>query len=69
MLRILHLTAEDPGSIPGQGTKISQAVQCSEREKKKKKKKSPSICAVLLQFVLGLTVFETLMSTNGVPEL
>ena len=36
MLRILHLTAEDPGSIPGQGTKISQAVQCSEREKKKK---------------------------------
>ena len=66
MLRILHLTAEDPGSIPGQGTKISQAVQCSEREKKKK---SPSICAVLLQFVLGLTVFETLMSTNGVPEL
>ena len=68
MLRILHLTAEDPGSIPGQGTKISQAVQCSEREKKKKKK-CPSICAVLLQFVLGLTVFETLMSTNGVPEL
>ena len=37
MLRILHLTAEDPGSIPGQGTKISQAVQCSEREKKKKR--------------------------------
>ena len=43
MLRILHVTAEGPGSIPGQGTKISQAVQCNER--KKKKKKSPSICA------------------------
>ena len=37
VLRILHVTAEGPGSIPGQGTKISQAVQCNERKKKKRR--------------------------------
>ena len=28
------LTAEDPGLIPGQGTKILQAVNCSQKKKK-----------------------------------
>ena len=27
------LTAADPGLIPGQGTKISQAVNCSQKKK------------------------------------
>ena len=42
---------------------------CSAVRGEKKKKESFYMCPVLLQFVLGLTVFETLMSTNGVPEL
>ena len=36
-LGLCALTAEGPGSIPGQGTKIPQASRCS----KKKKKKNP----------------------------
>ena len=32
----MALTAEDQGSIPGQGTKIPQAVQCGQNKQKKK---------------------------------
>ena len=34
------LTAEGPGSIPGRGTKISQATQHGQKKKKKKDKMS-----------------------------
>ena len=34
-------SAEGPGSIPGQGTKISQAVQPDQKEKKKSKTIEP----------------------------
>ena len=42
-LGFFGLTAEVPGSIPGQGTKIPQAVQCSTAKKKKKEKCGLSI--------------------------
>ena len=38
-LRFCTLTAKGLGSIPGQGTKIPQAVWPKTRKKKKKKKK------------------------------
>ena len=31
--------AEGPGSVPGQGTKISQTVQCGRKKQKNKTKK------------------------------
>ena len=34
-LGLCALTAEGPGSIPGRGTKIPQAVWCSQKKKKK----------------------------------
>ena len=33
-LGLCAFIAEGPGSIPGQGTKIPQAVQCSQKKKK-----------------------------------
>ena len=38
MVKTRAFTAVDLGSIPGQGTKIPQAVRCSQRRKKKTKK-------------------------------
>ena len=38
-LGLCALTAEGPVSIPGQGTKILQAVWCSQKKKERKKKK------------------------------
>ena len=38
-LGLCTFTAEGLGSIPGQGTKILQAVQCGKKKKKKKQKK------------------------------
>ena len=35
------LTAEGPGSVPGRGTKISQAVWPSKKKKERKKKPVP----------------------------
>ena len=35
-LRLGAFTAMGPGSIPGQGTKIAQAVWCSQKKKKKR---------------------------------
>ena len=34
MVRTLHSHAGAPGSIPGQGTRIPQATQCSQKGKK-----------------------------------
>ena len=34
-LGLCALTARDPGSIPGEGIKIPQALQCSQKKKKK----------------------------------
>ena len=40
----LHaLTAEGPGSIPGQGTKIPQATGCGEKKKKNLKNKQKEL--------------------------
>ena len=36
VVRICVLTAKGLGSIPGRGTKIPQAMWCSQKEKKKK---------------------------------
>ena len=36
-LRLCPSTAEDAGSIPGQGTKIPHAIQCDHKKKKKAK--------------------------------
>ena len=33
-------SVRDPGSIPGQGIKISQATHCSQKKKKTKKQES-----------------------------
>ena len=38
-LELCVLTAEGPGSIPGRGTKILQAMWHNQKKKKKKKKK------------------------------
>ena len=38
-LRLHASTARGTGSIPGRGTKIPHAMQCSQQLKKKKKKK------------------------------
>ena len=35
-LGLRTFTAEGPGSIPGRGTKIPQATQCSQKKKKRK---------------------------------
>ena len=35
-------SVRDPGSIPGQGIKISQATHCSQKEKKNTHKKEES---------------------------
>ena len=37
-LELRTLTAKGPGSIPGRGTKIPQAVGCGQKEKKLQKK-------------------------------
>ena len=42
-LGLRAFTAEDTGSIPGQGTKILQAVWYSQKKKKKKEKKKELI--------------------------
>ena len=39
MVRILGFHCRGPGSIPGQGNEIPQAVQHGQKKKKKKKKK------------------------------
>ena len=38
-LEFLAFTAEDTGSIPGQGTKIIQSAKADQKKKKKKKKR------------------------------
>ena len=37
MFRILGFHCRGLGSIPGQGTEISQAMQCSQKKKKREK--------------------------------
>ena len=45
MLGLHDLTAEGPGSIPGQGTKIPQAACLGQKKKEKKRK---ACCSVKL---------------------
>ena len=42
-------TAEVPGSIPGWGTMIVQAMRCSQK-KKKKKERNPGVIIICTEF-------------------
>ena len=54
MVRTGALTAEGPGLIPGQGTKIPQAAQHSQKKKKK------NYTSVKLVFNMSLYPFQNL---------
>ena len=51
MVQWLELSASTagPGSIPGQGTKIPQAIQHGKKKKKKKKKKKNHMAMPFMQ--------------------
>ena len=48
-LRLYAFTAKDAGSIPGQGTKIPQAVWCGEEKKRFKHTKFETIIQYLVR--------------------
>ena len=47
-LELRTLTAKGPGSIPGRGTKIPQAVGCGQKEKKLQKKSADEWSPVMM---------------------
>ena len=55
-LGVHAFTAEGPGSIPGLGTKILRATQCSQKKERKKEKKSILIKFLIKNFRIDLEI-------------